>query len=130
LGLARAELSILLTDDPEIRALNRDYRGIDSATDVLSFPMEEEIPDDPDWDGLLGDVVISVETAQRQAAEQAHRQRLSAEGPWGLPEELLFLLIHGVLHLMGHDHADREEEEVMRRMERRLWQSVSSSPDR
>ena len=86
LGCRDVELSILLTDDDGIRGLNRDYRGKDKPTDVLSFPMEDEI--------MLGDVVISTERASEQAAEF----RVSED------EELSRLLVHGILHLVGHDH--------------------------
>ncbi len=86
------ELSVLLTDDPTIHELNRDYRGVDQPTDVLAFPQDSTgIGPTPH---LLGDVVISVDTAARQA-EQGCRK---------LVEEITVLLIHGVLHLLGHDH--------------------------
>ncbi|HEY4706293.1 MAG TPA: rRNA maturation RNase YbeY [Thermodesulfobacteriota bacterium] len=86
LGCKDVELSILLTDDDGIRGLNRDYRGKDKPTDVLSFPMEDE--------SMLGDVVISMERAREQAAEF----KVSED------EELSRLLVHGILHLVGHDH--------------------------
>ncbi len=86
LGLDDTELSILLTDDPGIRELNAGYRHKDRATDVLSFPMGDEV--------MLGDVVISLDTAVRQAAEFG----VSVEC------ELHRLLVHGVLHLIGYDH--------------------------
>jgi len=86
LGCKDVELSILLTDDEGIRELNRDYRGRDKPTDVLSFPMED--------DYMLGDVVISMERAREQAVEF----KVSED------EELARLLVHGILHLMGHDH--------------------------
>lgn len=99
------EASILLTDDESIRILNRDYRRIDSATDVLSFSQTEgdEGPAGEPDDGLLGDVVISVETARRQAREQGR----------SLDEELDTLLAHGLLHLLGYDHEKPEDEERM-----------------
>jgi len=97
-GRSEAELSILITDDEEICSLNRDYRGIDRPTDVLSFSQIEGegpvvLPD------LLGDVVISWETAQRQATELGHE----------VPTEIKRLLVHGVLHLLGFDHEKDEE---------------------
>ena len=99
LRLGRAELSILLVSDREMRALNRRWRGRDRPTDVLSFPQD---------DGrLLGDVVISVDTARRQAAEQDTT----------LNRETGRLLIHGLLHLLGYDH-ERSPAEA-RRMQRR-----------
>ena len=99
LRLSEAELSILLVSDAEMQRLNRRWRGKDRPTDVLSFPQEA--------DGLLGDVVISVDTARRQAAEQ--RTTLGREADR--------LLIHGLLHLLGYDH-ERSAAEA-RRMQRR-----------
>lgn len=93
LELGAVELSVLLCDDPFIHELNRQYRAKDAPTDVLSFPMREGEGADPD-DPMLGDVVISVETAARQATERGH-----ATG-W----EIRLLLIHGILHLLGYDH--------------------------
>jgi probable rRNA maturation factor len=93
------ELSVLFCDDPVIQSLNRDYRGIDQPTDVLSFSQQESVPGEPglrmiqDAPQPLGDVVISLETAQRQAATQKH----------SLSHELEWLLLHGVLHLLGYD---------------------------
>lgn len=88
-----AELSIVLTDDDDIREINLNYRGIDKATDVLSFPMQEEL--------LLGDIVISTETVEKEAAKR--------EIP---PErEAAFLFIHGFLHLLGYDHETSLEDE-------------------
>src|SRR5688572_12775303 len=84
-----AELSVVFCDDAFIQALNREYRGYDRPTDVLSFPQEPT----PAGTELLGDVVISVETAQRQAREQGH----------ALGHEVAWLLCHGVLHLLGYD---------------------------
>ena len=91
LGCSSKELSILYTGDNRIRKLNAQYRDIDRATDVLSFPQNDGGEIDST---LLGDVVISVETALRQA--QDHNLSLD--------EELTFLLIHGILHLLGYNH--------------------------
>jgi probable rRNA maturation factor len=93
LGESDCELSLLLTDDVEIQELNRTYRDLDKATDVLSFPQDEGAVNET-GDTLLGDVVISVETAARQAEEH----HLSFN------EELILLAIHGILHLLGYDH--------------------------
>lgn len=98
------EVSILLTGDEHIRALNREYRGIDKPTDVLAFSQTEGEPIGCEMnDGLLGDVVISVETAQRQAEEHSH----------SLDEEIDVLLAHGLLHLLGYDHENSEDAKVM-----------------
>ena len=95
------EISVLLVDNETIRTLNRDYRDKDAATDVLSFPMEEELPDEtaPQIIGgpterMLGDLVISVERAVEQAAEYGH----------AVERELAFLTVHGLLHLLSYDH--------------------------
>ncbi len=85
------ELSIFLTDDETIRKLNAEYRSIDAPTDVLSFSQE---PDESDpWGTVLGDVIISVPAAERQAEERG----------WPFEKEIEFLLIHGILHLLGYD---------------------------
>src|SRR5262245_771314 len=102
LGLADAELSVLLTDDATIHVLNRTHRKKDAPTDVLAFAMREGAHAKRD-DALLGDVVISLETAARQAAA---RQR-------ALDAEVRMLLAHGLLHLLGFDHRNRAEERRM-----------------
>ena len=93
-GVAERALTLSLTNDRELRALNREYAQEDHATDVLSF--EQGAP-------LLGDVVISVETAARQARAAGH----------SLLAELFHLATHGVVHLLGYDHATKAEERVM-----------------
>lgn len=110
LDRARSSVALLLTDDLEIRSLNRDYRKHDRATDVLSFHLQElRDEQDPAGDGInLGDIVISVPTARRRAAGKR------------LPDELLRLAIHGLCHLFGHDHKRKPEATVMYSLERRL----------
>ena len=101
--------------DDEIAALNSEHRGKRSATDVLSFSLlEGEYIDQRGK--LLGDVVIGIETAARQA-RAAHR---------GLDEEVARLLIHGILHLLGWDHEESAEAKLMRAEERRLWRAIRS----
>jgi probable rRNA maturation factor len=112
LGQERVTLSLALVGDEAIRALNRQYRGKDYATDVLSFPMDEGAPGE---DRLLGDVVISLDTARRQAADY--------DAP--VQRELYRLLIHGLLHLMGHDHVRAGERREMEREERRLAAAIA-----
>ena len=114
------EIDVLLTDDPGIRAINREMRQVDRATDVLSFPAFDlrpgELPGTEDADpatGLvpLGDMMISLEPAARQAKEYGHSNR----------RELAYLVVHSVLHLLGYDHLDegpqkarmREREEAI-----------------
>jgi probable rRNA maturation factor len=111
LKLPEAELSVLLTDDRAIQILNRDHRQKDKPTDVLAFAMDESVPDPA---GILGDVVISLDTAARQAKA---RQR-------PLIEEVRFLLAHGVLHLVGYDHAEPAEKREMVAMTRQLVRSA------
>jgi probable rRNA maturation factor len=101
-----AELSIVLMDDDGIQALNRDWRGKDAPTDVLSFPQQEA----PVTGGVLGDAVISIATAERQAADVGHDLRT----------ELRVLLVHGVCHLLGHDHHTDAESDAMLAEEARL----------
>jgi probable rRNA maturation factor len=110
LGRARSSACLVLTDDDEIRTLNRTYRKHDRATDVLSFHLQELAGEgDPAGDGVaLGDIVISVETARRRA-------------PGGrLRAEMDRLAIHGLCHLFGHDHKRPGEAKVMFALERRL----------
>lgn len=113
-----AEISLLLTDNEEIREINKEFRNIDSATDVLSFPaIEYQAPGDfsdleeaveeyfhPETGELiLGDIVISVEQAIKQAEEYGH----------SLVREMAFLTAHSMLHLMGYDHMEEEERSIM-----------------
>lgn len=96
-------LSLVITDDQEIQELNRTYRGIDAPTDVLSFGMgESEFPNEEEA-LYLGDLIISYPRAVAQAQEYGH----STEA------EVNLLVVHGVLHLLGHDHATPEEEREM-----------------
>ena len=118
-GFGGAELSVGLIGDRAMRRLNREFRGKDRATDVLSFPLfePEEISalrrrrERP----LLGDVVISLDTATRQAREYDAT----------LERELDRLLIHGILHLLGHDHELPDQARRMRREERRLALAIA-----
>lgn len=106
-GEESSTLSISLVDDREIAILNRDHRGKDKPTDVLSFPLDpsEEAPE-----RLLGDIVISVDTAKRQAAEYDAL----------LQNEVNRLLIHGILHVLGYDHEEPAQRQTMEAEERRL----------
>jgi probable rRNA maturation factor len=97
LGLNKVELSIVLVSDAQIRKLNKLYRNKDKPTDVLSFPIGEKVEG---W-LILGDIVISVDTAKRQAQELGY----------SLEEELKRLLVHGLVHLLGYDHELGGEEE-------------------
>ena len=109
LDLQQAELSILLCDDDTIHPLNRDYRGKDKPTDVLSFAQREGEFAFLD-DNVLGDVIISMDTTLRQATERQH----------SVETELRVLLVHGILHLLGYDHIEDDEAEVMEAKEREI----------
>ena len=114
------EVSVLLTDDAGIRHLNRDYRGVDAPTDVLAFAMREG-EDSSVNPNVLGDLVISLETASRQLTADdpfsATRSSLETEKQEttddGLEIEVALLAIHGALHLLGYDHQTQEEATVM-----------------
>jgi probable rRNA maturation factor len=107
-GREQAEISVVLVDDARIRDLNRDWRGQDRATDVLSWPQEQEpTPGAPD---VLGDVVISYDTAVRQANTRQ----------WSVEEELALLLVHGILHLLGYEDETDSGAETMRQRETEL----------
>lgn len=105
-----ADLSISLVGDAKIRTLNRTHRGKDRPTDVLSFPLDPPPAGTGAPERLLGDVVISLDTAARQAAEYGA----------SLENEVYRLLIHGTLHVLGHDHEEPGERAAMEAEERRL----------
>jgi len=114
------EVSIVLTDSEAVQKLNRDYRGVDEPTDVLSFCMLLQQENEPSFipspDGIthLGEVIISCPQAARQANEQKH----------SVKQELALLLIHGILHLLGYDHEHPDEEARMRAREKELLEKV------
>jgi probable rRNA maturation factor len=137
-GRPHAEVSVLLVDDSGIRALNRNWRGVDRPTDVLSWAQQEDrgggggdaaaeknrapLPAGaPLQTGdLLGDVVISLETAARQAGARG----------WSLGEEVALLLVHGILHLLGHEDETEAGAEEMRRIEARILGKPLDKPPR
>ena len=109
------EVSILLTGDKDIRRLNQEFRSIDQPTDVLSFPQNaDEDPSIPE-EIILGDIAVSLDIAKAQAKEHG----------LDFKEEIILLLIHGILHLLGYDHEISEkEEEKMRNKTRELFKLV------
>jgi probable rRNA maturation factor len=121
------EASVILTDNGEIRELNREHRGIDSPTDVLSFPMRnyddlgnscEEDIEDMDMDTgeiVLGDIVISLERADEQSKDYGH----------SFEREISFLMVHGMLHLLGYDHIEEDDRKVMRSREESILSSLN-----
>ena len=101
-----AQVSVTLVDNDAIREINNEHRGIDKATDVLSFPLgdEDSFDADPETGAiLLGDIVISLERAKEQAEEYGHSYR----------REVAFLITHSLFHLLGYDHVDSEEDEKL-----------------
>ncbi|HHY42633.1 MAG TPA: rRNA maturation RNase YbeY [Thermoanaerobacterales bacterium] len=112
------EVSIALVDDSYIQKLNHQYRHLDAPTDVLSFAMRETIEEEKSFDfyeeELLGDIVISLERAEMQAAEYGH----------SFEREVGFLVVHGILHLLGYDHELDEERTVMRQKEEDILKTL------
>jgi probable rRNA maturation factor len=114
-GRRELEVSLLLADDKAVRALNRDWRGQDKPTNVLSFPAQDRLDDGPQGAPLLlGDVALAFETVEREAAAQSKR----------LEDHLRHLLVHGVLHLLGHDHEQAAEAERMEGLERTILERL------
>ena len=117
------EVSVTCTDDAGIRKMNKKFRGIDRATDVLSFPLfdysgESEEPPVDELMGMLGDIVLSLETAKRQAEEFGH----------SFEREAAFLCVHSMLHLLGYDHETGEEDEAdMRRRQSEIMDLMGLS---
>jgi probable rRNA maturation factor len=129
-GITEGEVSLTFTSDEEIHQLNRDYRGIDRPTDVLSFAMQEDGVDELDIffevesedesdpiSGMLGDIIISVETAAVQSEEYGH----------SLEREIGFLFVHGFLHLIGYDHQDDAAEAEMTAKQEAILQQAGLS---
>ena len=113
------EVSVTFTDDEGIRALNLQYRGIDKATDVLSFPLTDyESGEEPPADepcSMLGDIVISLERAAAQAEEFGH----------SFEREVAFLCVHSMLHLLGYDHVTSDEDDAdMRRRQSEILDAM------
>lgn len=117
---ATIEISIRLTDDAEVRALNRDFRGKDKPTNVLSFPMiQPDLIDivtqnSDDGEVLLGDIVLGYETCAAEAADKGI----------GLADHATHLIVHGTLHLLGYDHVDDSAAEAMEQIERDVLRAL------
>lgn len=112
-GPEEAEVSLMLVDDQRIHALNLEYRGVDRPTDVLSFALQDEMEEEPEIDeedDMLGDIVISVERARDQAEEYGH----------SFEREIVYLAVHGTLHLLGFDHEEEQDKQEMRSKEEEI----------
>lgn len=113
-------VSVTFVDDAKIRELNLDYRNRNSATDVLSFPLDDaENSPLPGVPRMLGDIVISLERAIEQAKEYGHSTQ----------REVVFLAVHGFFHLLGYDHQSKGEETVMREKEERVLKELNLGRD-
>lgn len=120
----QTEVDITIVDDEEIHRLNREYRNVDRPTDVLSFALDEGGEDEPELldaleEHLLGDIIISAETAQRQGEEFGH----------GLTREVVYLAVHGLLHLLGYDHMTEEDKVIMRAKEEEALREIELSEE-
>ena len=113
-GVAAGECNLLFVDEPTIQELNLEHRGKDRPTDVLSFPLDGADADHPD--DLIGDIVICPTVAAANAPEHAGQDHHTGT----LDDELGLLVVHGVLHLLGHDHEDDDEAEAMEALEQAL----------
>lgn len=117
-GSEEAEVSLTLVDDQRIHELNREYRGVDRPTDVLSFALQDEAEGEPEIldfeDEILGDIIISVERARLQAEEYGH----------SFERELVYLAVHGTLHLLGYNHEVEEDKMEMRRQEETVMNQI------
>jgi len=110
------EVSLLLIDNKEIKHLNNEYRNVNEATDVLSFPMYDNLEEALDEDYLyLGDIVISGERAVEQAGDYGH----------SVEREVGYLTVHSVLHLLGYDHVDEDEKKIMREKEEAILERIN-----
>ena len=113
---AFCEISVTFVDDETIREINRENRGVDSVTDVLSFPQFDDLADiDQKRPYLLGDVVLCTAQAERQAEEYGH----------SVDRELVYLFVHSMCHLVGYDHMEEEEKREMRQREEEVMQAVN-----
>lgn len=105
------QISISFVGDEEIQRLNKNFRGVDSSTDVLSFPMDDEFQIE---ETMLGDVIINTKRVLEQAKEFGHSNT----------RELSYLTVHSILHLLGYDHMEDEDKEVMRSKEKSIMDSL------
>lgn len=113
LKLSNVVFNIIIINNEEIHKINKEYRGIDRPTDVISFALEDDDTFVQMEQRILGDIYISIDKAREQANEYGH----------SLLRELCFLTIHGILHLLGYDHMEPEDEKVMFELQERILDS-------
>ena len=118
LNIENAMFNIIIIDDERIHSINKEYRGIDRPTDVISFALEDSDKVEGMEIRVLGDIYVSIETARRQAYEYFNTEK----------EELRFLIIHGLLHLLGYDHMKPEDEKEMMSLEEEVL--INYDPER
>lgn len=121
---ADCEVSITLTDDEHIHELNREYRGIDRPTDVLSFAFNESdepeiIYEDESHIDVLGDIIVSVDRAREQSIEYGH----------SFKREIIFLIVHGMLHLLGYDHIEESDRLEMEAEQKFIMSELAIARD-
>lgn len=110
LKLDNVMFNVIIVDNEEIHKINKEYRNIDRPTDVISFALEDDDTFIKIDKRILGDIYISIDKAKEQAEEYGHT----------LLRELCFLTIHGILHLLGYDHMEKDEEEIMFELQERI----------
>lgn len=110
-GVDNLEFNVIIIDNEEIHEINKTYRGVDRPTDVISFALEDfkDISYENDY-RVLGDIYISIDKVKEQAKEYGHSEK----------RELAFLAVHGLLHLLGYDHMEKEEEKIMFEKQERI----------
>ena len=113
LDIKKVEFNVIIVSNDYIHELNKNYRGIDRETDVISFALEDDKTFNPEG-RVLGDIYISLDKAKCQAEEYGH----------SLKRELCFLAVHGMLHLLGYDHMKKDEEEIMFNLQDEILESA------
>ena len=126
LETTKLSITVLLTTPENIQKINKEYRDIDKATDVLSFPIFEKDElnqkleeNDFQYEDILGDIIISIEKVQEQAKEYEH----------SFERELSYMLVHGFYHLMGYDHIQAEDKKMMRPKEEKILKDLKMDRD-
>ncbi len=119
LKIDNAEFNVIIIDNEKIHEINREYRGVDRPTDVITFALEDHKDIEFEDIRLLGDVYISIEKARSQAEEYGH----------SLKREISFLTIHGLLHLLGYDHMEETEEKEMFKLQNEILDSYGIKRD-